>query len=181
MESDAFYRAHDFDEVARGIERALANPAELAEERRRVAREVVGEVDGHAGQRVVDAIIEVVGARGVRRSSSATEWLFFATVFTVTFAKVHWAIGGDLSLSDVLTALFLVAFVDPAARALGRSVRTTCGRDVRLLRRLPARLPARVLQPRHDRGARPVGQGDGEVPAPLPVPGHGDGVRDQAR
>jgi len=41
----------------------------------------------------------------------ATEWLFFATVFTVTFAKVHWAIGGDLSLSDVLTALFLVAFV----------------------------------------------------------------------
>ena len=41
----------------------------------------------------------------------ATEWLFLATVFTVTFAKVHWAIGGDLSLSDVLTALFLIAFV----------------------------------------------------------------------
>ena len=40
-----------------------------------------------------------------------TEWLFFATVFTVTFAKVHWSIGGDLSLSDVLTALFLIAFV----------------------------------------------------------------------
>jgi hypothetical protein len=45
------------------------------------------------------------------RRRGATEWLFFATVFTVTFAKVHWAIGGDLSLSDVLTALFLVAFV----------------------------------------------------------------------
>jgi O-antigen ligase len=42
---------------------------------------------------------------------SLTDWLFFATVVTVTFAKVHWAIGGDLSLSDVLTALFLVAFV----------------------------------------------------------------------
>ncbi len=42
---------------------------------------------------------------------SLTEWLFFATVFTVTFAKIHWAIGGDLSLSDVLTALFLVAFL----------------------------------------------------------------------
>jgi len=41
------------------------------------------------------------------------EWLFFATVFTVTFAKVHWAIGGDLSLSDVLTAAFLVAFAVP--------------------------------------------------------------------
>ena len=53
-------------------------------------------------------------ARGVR---GTTEWLFFATVFTVTFAKVHLAIGGDLSLSDVLTALFLVAF---AVRRLER-------------------------------------------------------------
>jgi len=46
-----------------------------------------------------------------RARRGATEWLFFATVFTVTFAKLHWSIGGDLSLSDVLTALFLVAFV----------------------------------------------------------------------
>ncbi len=36
--------------------------------------------------------------------------LFFATVFTVTFAKIHWAVGGDLALSDVLTFLFLIAF-----------------------------------------------------------------------
>ncbi len=42
---------------------------------------------------------------------SLMELLFFATVFTVTFAKIHWAIAGDLSLSDVLTAVFLVAFV----------------------------------------------------------------------
>jgi len=49
--------------------------------------------------------------------AGATEYLFFATVFTVTFAKVHWAIVGDLSLSDVLTALFLVAF---AVRRLER-------------------------------------------------------------
>jgi len=60
MESGAFYRAHDFDEVARGIERALAQPQELAGERRRVAREVVGEVDGRAAERVVDSIVEVV-------------------------------------------------------------------------------------------------------------------------
>jgi len=40
--------------------------------------------------------------------------LFFATVATVTFEKIHWSFGSDLSLSDVLTALFLVAF------ALGR-------------------------------------------------------------
>jgi O-antigen ligase len=35
--------------------------------------------------------------------------LFFATVFTVTFAKLQWEVAGTLSLSDVLTALFLVA------------------------------------------------------------------------
>ena len=45
------------------------------------------------------------------RRLSLTEALFFATVFTVTFAKIHWALAGDLSLSDVLTAVFLVAFV----------------------------------------------------------------------
>jgi hypothetical protein len=61
MESSAFYRAHDFDEVARGIERALADPEELAEERRRVAHEVVGEVDGRAAERVVDVIVGGVG------------------------------------------------------------------------------------------------------------------------
>ncbi len=36
--------------------------------------------------------------------------LFFATIFTVTFAKLQWELAGTLSLSDVLTALFLVAF-----------------------------------------------------------------------
>jgi len=40
--------------------------------------------------------------------------LFFATVATVTFEKIHWSFGSDLSLSDVLTLLFLLAF------ALGR-------------------------------------------------------------
>ena len=44
------------------------------------------------------------------RRLTITDALFFATVFTVTFAKVHWSVGGDLSLSDVLTALFLFAF-----------------------------------------------------------------------
>ena len=60
MESTAFYRAHNFDEVAASVERALANPGELAEERRRVAREVVGDVDGHAAERVVAAIVGAV-------------------------------------------------------------------------------------------------------------------------
>jgi UDP-N-acetylglucosamine:LPS N-acetylglucosamine transferase len=58
IESDAFYRAERFEDVSAGIERALANPRELAGERARVAREVVGEIDGHAAERVADAIVE---------------------------------------------------------------------------------------------------------------------------
>jgi hypothetical protein len=64
--SGAFYRARSFEDVVAGIGRALARPDELADERRRVASEVVGEVDGRAAERVVDAIAEVV----VRRSSA---------------------------------------------------------------------------------------------------------------
>jgi O-antigen ligase len=44
------------------------------------------------------------------RRQPVLEGLFFATVFTVTFAKIQWNLGSDLSLSDVLTALFLIAF-----------------------------------------------------------------------
>jgi CDP-glycerol glycerophosphotransferase (TagB/SpsB family) len=58
--SGAFYTAESFDEVVAGIERALANPGELAEQRRAVVADVVGEVDGRAGARVVDAIASVV-------------------------------------------------------------------------------------------------------------------------
>jgi hypothetical protein len=60
MESEAFYRAERFDDVVAGIERALAHPDELARERARIARAVVGEVDGRAAERVVDAIAAVV-------------------------------------------------------------------------------------------------------------------------
>jgi CDP-glycerol glycerophosphotransferase (TagB/SpsB family) len=64
LESQAFYRAHDFDETTAGIERALADPTELASERRRVAREVVGDVDGLAAERVVAAILEQLESPG---------------------------------------------------------------------------------------------------------------------
>ena len=57
--SGAFLRAESFDEVAAAIERALADPAELAEERRSAVEQVVGTVDGHAAGRVVDAVVEV--------------------------------------------------------------------------------------------------------------------------
>jgi CDP-glycerol glycerophosphotransferase (TagB/SpsB family) len=58
--SNAFYPADRFEEVVDGIERSLASPGELAEERRRVAREVVGDVDGRAAERVAEAIVAAV-------------------------------------------------------------------------------------------------------------------------
>jgi hypothetical protein len=56
-ESRAFQRAESFAEVVAGIERSLADPGELREERRRVVATVVGTVDGHAAERVVDAML----------------------------------------------------------------------------------------------------------------------------
>ena len=43
------------------------------------------------------------------RPGPVIDALFFATVFTVTFAKIQWEVAGTLSLSDVLTGVFLVA------------------------------------------------------------------------
>ena len=57
MASDAFYRAERFEDVVVAIERGLAQPYELAQERARAAREVVGDVDGRAAARVVDAVV----------------------------------------------------------------------------------------------------------------------------
>jgi O-antigen ligase len=45
-----------------------------------------------------------------RDRSPVVDVLFFAVVFTVTFAKVQWSSVGTLWLSDVITALFLLAF-----------------------------------------------------------------------
>ncbi|HZG36364.1 MAG TPA: O-antigen ligase family protein [Gaiellaceae bacterium] len=44
------------------------------------------------------------------RPGRITDFLFLATLFTITWAKVQWEVAGTLSLSDVLTALFLAAF-----------------------------------------------------------------------
>ncbi len=54
--SGAYFEARSFDDVAQGIDEALAHPDARAAERVRVVREVVGEVDGHAAERVVEAI-----------------------------------------------------------------------------------------------------------------------------
>jgi O-Antigen ligase len=39
-----------------------------------------------------------------------TSFLFLASVFCVTFEKVHWNIAGSVSLADVLAILFLLSF-----------------------------------------------------------------------
>ena len=41
----------------------------------------------------------------------ALDGLFLATILTVTFHKLQWEIAGSLTLSDVLTSVFLVLFV----------------------------------------------------------------------
>ena len=81
------------------------------------------------------------------------EALFFATVFTVTFAKLQWEVAGTLSFSDVVTAVFLVAFlVHRLERFDGHDAAGGRGDDG-VLRRLPPGLPDRVVQPR-DRASR---------------------------
>ena len=44
------------------------------------------------------------------RPGPVVDFLFLATVFTVSFAKLQWEVAGTLSLSDVLTGVFLVAW-----------------------------------------------------------------------
>jgi O-antigen ligase len=44
-----------------------------------------------------------------------TDGLFLATLFCVTFEKVHWNVGGAISLADLLTIAFLVSFVATSA------------------------------------------------------------------
>ena len=60
--SEAFYPAERFEDVVSGIERALADPDELSEARRRVVDDVVGDVDGRAAERVVAAALDVVAS-----------------------------------------------------------------------------------------------------------------------
>jgi CDP-glycerol glycerophosphotransferase (TagB/SpsB family) len=60
MASGAFPLASSFDAVLAGIEDALRDPGALGPRRASLAREVLGEVDGHAADRVAEAILEVV-------------------------------------------------------------------------------------------------------------------------
>jgi hypothetical protein len=59
--------------------------------------------------------------RAVAERAPFVDALFFATVFTVTFAKLQWEVAGTMSFSDVVTFVFLAAFaVNRAERLDGR-------------------------------------------------------------
>ena len=62
--------------------------------------------------------------REIAARAPFVEGLFFATVFTVTFAKLQWEVAGTMSFSDVVTFIFLIAFaVNRAERLDGRFAR----------------------------------------------------------
>jgi hypothetical protein len=46
----------------------------------------------------------------VTRSSGPLDLLFFATAFSVTFEQLHWNVAGNVSLTDVLALLFVLAY-----------------------------------------------------------------------
>jgi CDP-Glycerol:Poly(glycerophosphate) glycerophosphotransferase len=68
-DSAAWYRADSFDDVTTAIGRALDQPAELGAQRAAATRAVVGEIDGMAAARVVDAILALVGGASEAGSS----------------------------------------------------------------------------------------------------------------
>ena len=47
-----------------------------------------------------------------------TSFLFLASIFCVTFEKIHWTFAGTVSLADVLALLFLAAFAVTTRRYL---------------------------------------------------------------
>jgi O-antigen ligase len=62
------------------------------------------------------------------RSGRLVDVLLFATVFTITFAKVRWSVGGaDVNVSDIVALLFVVAFVAYRAGQGDRRIPHTAG------------------------------------------------------
>ena len=107
------------------------------------------------------------------RRAPLVEGLFFATVFTVTFAKLQWEVAGTMSFSDVATFVFLIAFAVYRIERFDGSFPRAAAVTIGVLPRLPPRLPDRLVQPRDRAVARPVDEGDDQVPPPLPLPHRG--------
>jgi hypothetical protein len=56
-----------------------------------------------------------------------TRFLFLATVFSVTFEKVHWNVAGSVSLADILAVFFLVFWMLERLAARDRRLPLTSG------------------------------------------------------
>jgi CDP-glycerol glycerophosphotransferase (TagB/SpsB family) len=56
IDSEAFFQAYGFDSAILGLEEALTMPAKRAESRALISARIAGQVDGHAGDRVFEAI-----------------------------------------------------------------------------------------------------------------------------
>jgi O-antigen ligase len=55
--------------------------------------------------------VSAVAARAVAiPQSRAASFFFLATLFCVTFEKLHWNVSGDVNIADITTAGFLAAF-----------------------------------------------------------------------
>ena len=107
-----------------------------------------------------------------------TSFFFLASVFCVTFEKVHWNIAGNVSLADVLAILFLVSFLLTTART--RVPRTTAIL-LALLRAVPARVPVRLFRPVELGRDEPVEQGLTKWVIHFRVPRRGGGLDLAAR
>ncbi len=62
MSSEAFYVAVNFDQVVDSINRCLNFPDELADQRRAVCLQIVGNIDGMAAQRVANVVADAIYA-----------------------------------------------------------------------------------------------------------------------
>ena len=47
----------------------------------------------------------------------ATSFFFLASLFCVTFEKIHWNVAGTVSLADIVAILFLLSFAATTKRA----------------------------------------------------------------
>ncbi len=110
IESNAFYRAERFDDVTAGIERALAASGRAGRRARACRREVVGEVDGRAAERVADAVVTAV--RWARRSAVIGAFVFLVVVWIA----MPWVSGDTPFVLDGSNA-FLTCLSQP--RLLG--------------------------------------------------------------
>ncbi len=59
--------------------------------------------------------------------SRLTSLLFLATIFSVTFEKLHWNLAGTVNLADVLALLFLVSYLAGAQTRVPQTAATVLG------------------------------------------------------